>query len=210
MDLTDPANCRKSEDARFIDRVFTPDETGLISSAPEPDIVLWSIWACKEAAFKAISKTEKVSSSPRKYSVSLDAAQRDRIAAKRRADVFSGSVATPAGNLPLRLVRNRNYVHAVASTGTEAEMNSVFWAVCNINLKRKEITPYIQSMLVRRAAKAKLAEYVQADPRDVEIVRRKKDDGSLAPPILVVRGKEAGIEISLSHDGVYLAYAFLP
>lgn len=209
MDLTDPANRRKSEDARFIERVFTPGEAGLIFSAPEPDRALWSIWACKEAAFKALSKVEAISSSPLKYSVSLDISARDYIIAKGRARMLRGSVATPAGDLPLRLVRNNSCIHAIASTGTDIEISSVFWVICNINLRRNDITPHIQSMLVRRAAKMKLAKYINADPQDMEIVRRKRNGSGLGPPVLLISGEESGIEISLSHDGVFLAYAFL-
>ncbi len=209
MDLTDPVNIRKSEDARFIERVFTPLEAGLISSSPEPDHVLWSLWACKEAAFKAISKAEAISSSPLKYSVSLDFSARDNIDAKGRAGHVKGSITTPAGDLHLKLVRNKKYVHALASTHAVAEMNSVSWGICKVNLRRTDITPYIHSMLVRRALTMKLARHINANPRDLEIVRRETSGAGFGPPIVLVGGKESGIDISLSHDGLFLAYAFL-
>lgn len=208
--MTDPANIRKSEDARFIERVFTPFEAGLIFSSPEPDQVLWSLWACKEAAFKAISKAGEISSSPLKYSVSLDFPARNNISAKGRAGLIKGSVTTPAGDLLLKLVRNKKYVHALASTDADTEMNPALWGICKINLRRTDITPYIHSMLVRRALKMKLAKYVKANPQEMEIVRRPKQDGTgVGSPALLIGGKESGIDISLSHDGVYLAYAFL-
>lgn len=206
--MTDSGNNRKSEDVRFIERVFTPAEKDLIFSSLRsdgPDQALWSLWACKEAAFKAVSKSGAVSSSPLEYTVFLNPAG----VANGKIRMFRGSVSTPAGILPLRLVRNSNYVHAVASTGADETINSVFWVVCNINLRRSEVTPHMQSMLVRRAVTMKLAKYINASPQDMEIVRRKRNGSGLGPPVLLVGGRESGIEISLSHDGLFLAYAFL-
>ncbi len=212
MDLTDPANIGKSEDARFIERVFTPAEKGLIFTSADPDKALWSVWAGKEAAFKAVSKYSEggaPSSSPRKFEVSLDFPPEEGSSmARTRTESFQGSASTPAGTIRLRIVRNSTYVHAVAATGGVDAAASVSWAVCSIDLRRREVTPHVQSMLVRRAAKMKLAGYVDADPQELEIVRRKRNGSGLGPPILLVRGRESGIEISLSHDGLFLAYAF--
>lgn len=217
MDLTDPANRRKSRDARFIERVFTPAEKDLIFSSPEPDRTLWSLWACKEAAFKAVSRAARVpgeiSSSPRKYPVTLELP----VAAGARNTLTKGWVATPAGRIPVKLTGNGSYVHALASTLRQAQCGAckdadaaaVPWRVCSVNLGRSEITPHVQSAIVRREAKKVLAGYINADPRDLKIVRRKGEGGSLGPPVVLVRGRESGIEISLSHDGVFLAYAFL-
>ena len=69
MDLTDPENRRKGNDARYISRILNPRELEMVSSSPDPDTMLWSLWACKEASYKALVKIRKVSSSPLKYSV---------------------------------------------------------------------------------------------------------------------------------------------
>lgn len=210
MDLTDPANSRKSEDARFIERVFKSAEADLITSAPDPNQALWSLWACKEAAYKALSKAvskRSISSSPLKYSVSLDLSTPCNFIKKGRIRMLNGSVSAPSGRVPVRLVRNSSFIHALASTGES--IGSVCWAVFNANLNRSDITPPIQTMLVRRAAKTKIAAHIGADPQKLEIVRRKNECGILGPPVVLVNGKESSIEISLSHDGVYLAYAFL-
>jgi hypothetical protein len=208
--LTDPANRRKSANARFIERVFTPGEKDLILSSPDPDRTLWSLWACKEAAFKAVSRDAggpggAISSSPRKYPVTLELP----VAAGVRETRIKGGVATPAGRIPVKLASSGSYVHALATAGEDACAAAIPWRVCSINLARKEITPNVQSALVRREAKNVLAGHLNADPRDLKIIRRKGEGGSLGPPVVLVRGRESGIEISLSHDGVFLAYAFL-
>ncbi len=52
VDLCEPGNVGKHQDARFVDRVFTRGEQALIKSSPEPDRVLWSLWAAKESVYK--------------------------------------------------------------------------------------------------------------------------------------------------------------
>lgn len=43
----------KAGDDRFVARVFSPDEAKRIRSAHDPDLLLWLMWAAKEAVFKA-------------------------------------------------------------------------------------------------------------------------------------------------------------
>ena len=57
VDLTDPGAVGKCRDARFVARVFTPDEQAWIAAAAAPDRALWRLWAAKEAAYKAARKT---------------------------------------------------------------------------------------------------------------------------------------------------------
>ena len=40
-----------------MNRVFTPAEQNRIKSFPEPDVLLWALWAAKEAAFKVLAYT---------------------------------------------------------------------------------------------------------------------------------------------------------
>lgn len=46
----------KPGDSRFCQRVFTAEERELIQGAEEPVTMLWTLWAAKEAAYKAFSK----------------------------------------------------------------------------------------------------------------------------------------------------------
>ncbi len=55
VDLKEPDNRGKSGDERFLARVFTAQERELIAQAAAPDTLLWSFWAAKEAAYKAVS-----------------------------------------------------------------------------------------------------------------------------------------------------------
>ena len=106
------------------------------------------------------------------------------------------------------LTRRKKYVHAVASTGGESSIGSLRWAVSSLKLPRKEITPDIQSRVVRSAAIMKIAKYLKCSPEALEIVRPLTDSGGPGPPVLLLNGARAGIDISLSHDGLFVAYAF--
>ena len=61
VDLKEPGNRGKSGDDRFLGRVFTAEERGLIAQAAAPDTRLWSLWAAKEAAYKAVSGGDQLS-----------------------------------------------------------------------------------------------------------------------------------------------------
>lgn len=211
VDLTDPENKRKIRDTRFINRVLTPGEQKLIHASRSPGSMLWSIWACKEAAYKALSKArsneDKVSSSPLRYSVSFDKPFTFKSGAAGQTRVYPGKVAGPECSIPVRVVRKQGYVHAVAATGSEDAVGCVMWTVCKINLKRSEVTPAMRSLLVRKALKMRLAKNLGIDTKDMEIIR-PESDGKIGPPLLMIGGKISDIEVSLTHDGQYVAYAY--
>ena len=200
MDLTDPENRRKSKDARYISRILNPREREMVSRSPDPDAMLWSLWACKESSYKALIKARKVSSSPLKYSVLFGS--------QPRPHQFTAIVETPQGEVNVVLTMRKKYVHAVASTGGASPIGSLRWAVSSLNVPRKEITPDIQSLAVRRAAIMRIAKYLKKKPEQLDIVRRMSNGRELAPPVLLVDGAGTGIDISLSHDGLFVAYAF--
>lgn len=200
MDLAEPQNRRKGADARYINRILNTREITMVSGSPDPDAMLWSLWASKEAAYKALIKLRKVSSSPLKYSVLFGS--------QTGPGQFMVKVESPQGEVPVLLTRRKKYVHAVASTGDENSLGSLRWAVSSLKLPRKEITPDIQSLAVRKAAIKKTAEYLKKKPEQLDIIRHMLNGTGLGPPILLLDGAESGIDISLSHDGIYVAYAF--
>ncbi len=44
----------------YLDKLFTSEEQFLISSAIQPDIMVWLLWTMKESAYKIESKTNKL------------------------------------------------------------------------------------------------------------------------------------------------------
>ncbi len=200
VDLTDPENRRRSKDARYISRVLNPREREMVSRSPDPDAMLWSLWACKEASYKALIKASKVSSSPLKYSVLLGP--------QTKPHQLMAIVETPEGEVAVLLTMRKKYVHAVASTDGASSFGSLRCAAVSLKLSRKEITPDIQSQAARGAAIIKISKYLKKKPEQLDIVRCVLNGRELSPPVLLLDGAETGIDISLSHDGLYAAYAF--
>ena len=67
VDLKEPENCGKYADDRFLKRVLTAEERALIAEVGPSDWLLWSFWAAKEAAYKAVSSdAPSVCSIPRR------------------------------------------------------------------------------------------------------------------------------------------------
>ena len=56
VDLAEPGVAGKEHDRRFMDRVFTPAERARILASAAPTIALWKTWAAKETAYKIASK----------------------------------------------------------------------------------------------------------------------------------------------------------
>ena len=57
VDLREPANAGKSRESRFLKKILTDAEIEFVKNAENPDAALWSLWACKETAYKVIKKS---------------------------------------------------------------------------------------------------------------------------------------------------------
>jgi len=171
--------------------------------------MIWAMWAGKETAYKIVSKCDPyASSTPRLYEVSLDC-----VGKPGRADKFStsessvsGSVDTPHGKIHIRIFVTRDYVHCVGATAPLEKTDAVVWHVDRISTG-SEVSAAYESMFVREALKKHLLEYMDEDAEDMEIKRENGANG-LTPPFVYLNGRRDEIDISLSHDGAFAAYAF--
>jgi len=209
VDLKEPRNLGKSRDTRFLDRVFTAEERRLIRSATRPDAVLWAFWAGKEAAFKAVSKDHPaISSRPGRYEVKMDDEQTgERIGAPGFATrELAGRVDTPAGAIPIRVTFRDDYVHCIAGRNGPAS-EADHWLVAMMD-PLTAASPDGPSRYVRTSARRAIAACLGIIPEKISIHRFAALDG-LGPPIVFLKGRPAGIDISLSHDGRFAAWAFI-
>lgn len=103
--LADPANLGRSGDARLLKRVLTPAERLLVQISTDPDRMLWSLWAAKEAGYKALVRDQGPRAfSPVEFEVIPEPA---RNAATVRRGPWSA---------PVRWHQGPDYVHAVAAS----------------------------------------------------------------------------------------------
>ena len=199
VDLKDPENIGKSRDDRFLGRVLTAGERELIASVPSPDTLLWSLWAAKEAAYKAVSRADPaVCSIPHRYRVVIEAEDATRKMVRR-----TGKVITPRGELVFEVVVSPEWVHALAA-GTEEALNRLCRRVKRLEEGKGAVNP---SAFVRGVLLREIARRLNCPVDDLSVV--KNPDGLGAPRVLF-RGGPLAAEVSLSHDGRFTAFAFDP
>jgi phosphopantetheinyl transferase (holo-ACP synthase) len=209
VDLTDPHNKGKSRNLRFVNRVFTLSEQKQIFNSTTPDTITWALWAGKETAYKIISKCHpSASSTPRLYEVLLDwnDISHEPVECFGEDCVISGTVDTPYGHIHIRIFVTPEYVHCVGATVPLETTDAVVWHVDRIR-SVSEASPANESLCVREALKKHLSAYVDENPEGIEI-RREKGSHGLQPPFVYLHGRRNDTDISLSHDGMFTAYAF--
>jgi len=196
VDLTDPRAMGKSRDIRFMDRVFTMKEQKAIFSHDNRDLFLWSLWAGKETAYKAICKIHPaVSSAPRRYEIELFS--------PTGSFPERGVAHTPVGLVSIRLFVRADHLHCVGITDGP-DMDSVMWNVGKIDQDR--VSSDYQSDIVRKMIKREASCYLNESPGAMNINREMGRHG-LGPPVLYVRNTKTAIDISMSHDGSFVACA---
>lgn len=213
-------NARKSKDLRFLKKILTDSEIERVAASADPDAALWSFWACKEAAYKVLNKqTGRAVFMPRRWSVCFRGDS--PVAEVSRAELPKGlaegcdPTVFSAGDVlledkhfvPVRLFNAPTYVHCLAADRLD---------VLNLAVWRVEILPegYDQqggdaSLWVRSCLVRDLSEHLRVEERLLEIRRVPRNNGELQPPAVYYKGAPAGVDVSLSHDGDYVAYAFM-
>jgi phosphopantetheinyl transferase (holo-ACP synthase) len=223
VDLGRPETRNKSNDQRFLDRVFNASEVAWIRSAADPDRMLWMMWAAKEAAFKVLRKQNSCALfEHRSYSVlpppEMSHAADTIPAVKGRGTVsvrHEGEAGVSA--LPVEWEVTQRLVHCLARSAS-ADRGSVRAAVCEVDraaeprssdrwTERELLSAHTaESREVRLLAK-RLA--TEAGLGAVEIVRNP-GARRLGPPLLYATGEDAplkGWDLTLSHDGDFAAAA---
>ena len=219
MDVVDVRDRRcvgKANDVRFLSRVLSDAERRALATVPDPDVALWCFWAAKEAAFKVASK---VRGQPPAF---VHAAFRVALPVPL-TDGALGSVDWEDLSVFVRWHQMPGRVAALAWNGvvTDRPPEWDWGAAANLdpdpaapmealllNLSKRERRPVHarNSALVRLAARAALARGLGVDETRVEIVCREGPKGRV-PPEVLIDGKAAPADVSLSHHGEWLAWA---
>lgn len=196
VDLRESANTGKSKNLRFLKKILTDAEIEFVKNAENPESALWSLWACKEAAYKVKKKSfPGTAFIPRRWQVVFN---------KPQSTHSDGEVIIPeTGTVFIRLFPNPQYIHCVA-VDCLASLDKLIWSIESVP-EEKNVNP---SLYLRHFLGQNLAQYLSLNFRQIEI-KRTRENGELLPPRVYIDGKKASIDISLSHDGRFVAYAFL-
>jgi len=199
VDFSAPGAVGKHCDERFLARVFTGYERRLIEDNHDPDRMLWTLWACKETAYKAVVKFHRrISWAPARYKVHIEEAGSRR--------TVGGVVDTPAGNILVEAGIEGDSVHCIGTSGTLCDLKSIVLDVKRL-IRNGSVPPDL-SKEARALIVECLASHGAGGKGSIEILRPRGPEG-LNPPIVSIDGRIAPIDISLSHDGMYVACAFI-
>ncbi len=204
VDLADAENIGKSTDELFCRRVFNVGELKLIAASIRPDSFLWAIWAAKEAAYKAISRSDPaVCSIPKKYPVIIETESVGPISICLKGILTSlnGKVKTPRGELTVHISMDEDMVYALAARTAEA-LTRIVSRVERVDAAKDDLSDVARKFLLEE-----IAQRLDCRTDDLSIVKEKRGPGA---PFIVFRGNQLPAEISLSHDGRFVAFAFDP
>jgi phosphopantetheinyl transferase (holo-ACP synthase) len=242
VDLVSPRTAGRAADARFVARVLGADEQELLRASGGSDVELWSLWAAKEAGFKAISKVigqqpafvhrafavrwSRVEAEP---VVGGHAPKAEREHAVDRDDgtlVREGHVehGERIASVSVRWLPGAIHAVAVCAGGdggrppevqrrvARLEDPSSRWSapleelMLHFSAREADAIRSRESAAVRLGARADAARLLGVPEDRVEIVC---DPGpsTRRPPRVLVEGREAHADISLSHDGGWIAWA---
>jgi len=114
-----------------------------------------------------------------------------------------GAVMTPMGLMDVLFSVSPLRVHCLALGGNGAErgVRRIHWQ------EEKRSGAFDPSGAVRRAAIHYLAEALRTSPYFLAIRRPRTTSGESGPPRVFLEGRETDIDLSLTHDGAYLAFA---
>jgi phosphopantetheinyl transferase (holo-ACP synthase) len=231
VDLLNPRTHGRATDERLLGRVFDAEEQEEIRAADLSDAELWCQWAAKEAGFKVISKVLggpipfvhrafKVAWTAR-HPVDLEARQPDE------ALIRHGTVGHLGHEASVSVHLLPGAIHAVASWSETAGTKPVRiktrvartdtpgsrWEAPLRQLMRRfsdreaDAIRSRESAAVRLGARDEVARLLGLDERRFEIVCAP-GPASRRPPRVLLDGLETEIDLSLSHDGRWIAWAF--
>ena len=185
VDLRDPEVQPGASHPRFDRRVFAPEERSALGASGARERLRWIFWAAKEAAYKVARKRDsECVFSPVRFVVKLDAS-------------LAGAVEHEGECYPVRVVEEEELVHAVATDSRSADPEPEM--LCRVARLPSPDTD--ASSLVREIARQELAPRIGAAPEELHVVGRGR------VPVLCRGGEPAGLDLSLSHHGRFVAYA---
>ncbi|MBN1364450.1 MAG: 4-phosphopantetheinyl transferase family protein [Syntrophaceae bacterium] len=185
----------KSGDSRFLKKILTDAEIEFLKDTENPDAALWSLWAGKETAYKVIKKSfPDAAFIPRRW---------QSVFTMFQSKFSEAEVIIPEmESVFVRLFANPQYVHCIGANSFAA-LDNIIWNV--EQLPEEEINPSLYS---RRCLALSLAQYFSLELDQIKI-KREKQNGQLQPPCVYIGGQKTDIDVSLSHDGCFAAYAIL-
>jgi phosphopantetheinyl transferase (holo-ACP synthase) len=202
-----PRCINKSQHTRFLEKTCIPAEISNIQTAENPDLLLWTMWALKEATYK----------------LSCFMGNRNGFIARRFETEFISGEIKISGNNPIPLcnmglpveqavsnwkiqlgneifsgvvLATENYIHALATPEAQ-QLTQVHWGISKNTMKQTDNDT--------EAVRVFTLEQLNIQLNNQFVSIEKDKDGI---PFLKTTGNNSPY-ISISHDQGFLAFAFL-
>lgn len=195
VDLCDPDADFASYSPRFDERVFAPSERRCIATSADPETCRWRMWSAKEAGYKAVRKADPtVVFSPRRFEVRLEGT--DSQAAEIRGESPGSS------RIEVRFFFDESSVHAVALCPGWIAAKVVHGCERISTRLMETSSPDGPGSAARQLALERLASALEIRRDKLEIRREDR------VPVLFENGRRVEGNLSLSHHGEWVAFAF--
>ncbi len=220
VDLT--TDTEKHLNQRFINRVLSFEEKTYLNHSLNENTFLWSLWACKEASYKACQKLNKqLLFSPSQFT--LDNNCLSQLVNHENHKDFHGTLQHHKATLQLKIswltadhsehITQKIPSHQPAAVHVTAIISSKTddWDSVQVVLRKiddsssykqqsSEVRKLAQRLLLDNGISAK----IHRPPLNI------KDYTKPGPPILMSNNTSLPHEISLSHDNEWIAVALWP
>ena len=230
VDLSHHGASGRSRDTRFLARVFTEEERDTILSASDPDRWLWIHWAGKEAIYKSVSKA--LGSPPvfvhSRFVVRFlpgDLRKSGDAHAQPPGDLLSGTGRYEDLSFQIRVEVSTSFVQAVSwSQRLDGAKPDYRWDCQHTREETRGVPTKLRglfstdewncvthraSALTRIRVREALAVRLGVEVMDLQIRCRDGLPGRRIPTVWL-RNREIPVDLTLSHHGAFLAWAFLP
>ncbi len=197
-DIVDVRQARQESNwrrPRYLEKIFTREEQQRIEAAEAPDLMVWLLWSCKEAAYKRwASQTSQRSFIPKKIAV------RDfqKVEERRISTIESHDQTLQHQYTSWVEIGDHRYLVETTLTGDLIHS----WTLANAkNLllcKQEPLGQQDLSQATRVLLYDHLAQYSQWSPTDISI--RKNEHGR---PFIYYQNEKCQLSLSLAHHGRY-------
>jgi hypothetical protein len=187
VDLSDSDSDPATRHPRFDARVFDPTELRALRNASDRNLLRWSLWAAKEAAYKVARKLDPAAVfSPARFVVELD-------------DWGLGQVTHGSCSYGVQIRRIERVVHAIARPVHQPTTP----LVCGVRrlADDEDCSAAGLSRAVRELVVERLAARLVVQPEDLEVRRVGRI------PQLWLRAVRVPFDLSLSHHGSAVGFA---
>jgi len=196
------ADERKYENRRFLNRILSQNEQYFLSKARQKNAYLWSLWAAKEAGYKAYQKTAHAAIfSPKLFELSTQTLE--NILKTELTQTVTGKLNFKDQNIEIQLSQiTAKCVHCIALMPQNKKSFSDVH--CKYQFIGFDVSYIQESKQIRILAQQLLTELgitAEITRPQIELNDRQKP----GPPRLINKGQILKHQISLSHDNGQLA-----